>query len=206
MFLAWLLACSDSSSTTGSACYLDAPVLGATEVAPGDELTVTLAIPTWEWDLAVYIGAERAELLSLSGTDGCEDCDECRYAASCNHCGICEDCESDCESCVPVATVRVPALADGSWELTVLTGAGQLAPVSLVVRSPSDTGATTVDTGDSGTTADSGADSGLDSGDSGADTGSDTGATGADTGADRADRSTGRGSPTSAAEAGTCPA
>ena len=139
MLIALLWACEATSTSVTPACTLEMPTLNPTSAYVGTPVVVTATPLTTQWDTAVTIGSSRAEITDFT-RDGCSECDVCVTANTCTACGACDSCADLCSTCVESITVTVPALAPGSWPVTLLNHHGRSASATLTVAATPDTG------------------------------------------------------------------
>lgn len=133
--------------------------VAVTEVAPqpaivGESVTITGQPFTSVYDSAVYIGAERAEVIDVERAD-CLNCDTCRAQQGCTECSDCDACDTICSTeCVETVTFDVPDLEAGEHALQLFNAHGQSPVLPFSVESTGYEGdsSDTADTGDSGTT------------------------------------------------------
>ena len=167
-----LAGCTTDITVLASRCDVALDSVEPAQAWPGESVVVTGAPFTTSFDTAVYVGGERATVVSLD-RDDCAACDDCRTDNGCNSCSDCDECDAICKTdCVETATIVVPGAAPGSTTVSLFNSHGESQAIPFTVLGESDTGTDTGDTAsDTGDTAPDTGDTAPDTGDTAADTG-----------------------------------
>jgi hypothetical protein len=145
---AWLLAaaltvsatgCDTSESFSPSPCDVSLRSLEPGQAWVGDRVDLTGRPFTSAYDTAVYVGSERATILSIA-REGCEACDDCLDDEGCSGCDDCDACDPLCDQCIETVAFVVPQVEAGPAAVQLFNRHGESDELELEVLSiPEDT-------------------------------------------------------------------
>lgn len=119
------LGCSTTSVELAQDCDVLLSSLQPAEAATGDTISANVSPVTTVWDTAVYMGGQRAEVLSVD-RDDCEECDECKQQNNCAECEDCDACDAACdENCIETVSFSAIDGPSAQYEVSIFNGYGQ---------------------------------------------------------------------------------
>lgn len=124
-FALFALGCSTTSVELAQDCDVRLSSIEPAAAGPGAIVSANVAPVTTVWDTAVYMGRQRAQVLSVDRVN-CEECDDCKQQKSCTECEDCDACDAVCDdNCIESVSFTAVAAPASQYEVSIFNGYGQ---------------------------------------------------------------------------------